>query len=321
MPSELSVCYALARPLLRSSFVQKDNFYRNSTGKCVVSQTRDRACFSRRGSATPQARMRRIADREDHDHWTPEKLGFLHVATLTGPHGVRGEIKAKAEGDFAKLRLGPGVHTANRYLLLPGRRYPRPVKVLAGRQASQRGFWILKVQDITDRNEVGKLRGARLYVKDDDRPKLQRQEYMVSDLVGSRVVLTGQAENPWYTTNSRIGMLHCGFPIGVVESVITRHDLCEASGGGARSAAVASDLITIAMFDIGDLANDIQPIEEIPTDAIRSLVPFVNEIVPVVDLKRGVVVLDPPEGLLTIARVNTKEKPRPPRGLLMPARD
>lgn len=247
------------------------------------------------------------------DRWAPENLGFIHVGTITGAHGLKGEAKVLAEGQFSAERLGTGSLTGQplqRYLLLPGRRYPRPVRVGVGRRGSQKDTWILTVGDAKSREEVAELRGARIYVKENDRPKLERDEFMVGDLVGGRVRLRDE-----------------GF-VGVVESVLTRDELCRSSGSGEAGAAVASDLIEVALFQIPEGSRDDTQDEgdlkyrgEIPERAKRVLVPFVKEIVPFVDVKRAEIVLDPPQGLLDIAVVNRREKKRAPRGLLMPARD
>lgn len=247
------------------------------------------------------------------DRWAPENLGFIHIATITGPHGVKGEAKVLSEGQFSAQRLGSRSTTdqlSQRYLLLPGRRYPRPVQIGLGRRASQKDTWILRVAHTTSREEVLQLRGARIYVKEHDRPKLQKGEFMVGDLVRGRVRLIQ------------------GDVVGVIETVVTRDELCRASGAGAAAAAVASDLIEVALFHVAEVertsvrddAADLRFRGEIPDDAKRVLVPFVKEIVPFVDVQRGEIALDPPQGLLDIAVVNRKEKRRAPRGLLMPAK-
>lgn len=258
------------------------------------------------------------------DQWSPENLGFQHIATITTAHGVRGEVKARAVGDFDAFRLGPGVHTSARYLLLPGRRYPRPVHILSGRPASQPNQWILRLEGLISPEQVRNLQGARLYVTNTDRPQLARGEYMLQDLVYSRVTLLLSNPNPsqvWYATHGRrSGLMQAGPPIGVVDSVITGHDICKASGAGPSAAAVASDMLQIATFDMSDNSNMNTPFcHQIPDHATRILIPFVKQIVPIVDIQHSVLVLDPPPGLLSIAVVNSKQKPRPPRALLMPA--
>lgn len=299
-----------------------------SSQTCPISRSNPRKAPSntQKQRTTVLSRARQTAQPADprEDQWAPENLGFLHVATITGAHGVKGELKARTEGDFTPLRLSTKRNAQQRYLLLPGRRYPRPIQLVAGRQASQNKAWILKLDGYTSRESVNKLRGARLYVRESDRPSLETDEFMIADLVGARVSLFANDDDgePWYTAQGRESSTQvcAANPIGVVDTVITRDDLCMASGGGAAGAAVASDLIEIALFDLPDqqVADGIHK-EPPPEEARRVLVPFVNQIVPIVDVRNAVIVLDPPDGLLDIAVVNRKRKQKPPRGLLMPA--
>lgn len=253
----------------------------------------------------PRSRQQKSFPRisQPDERYSPENLGFIHIATVTGPHGIKGEAKVITESQFATQRLKrPSSATNLRYLLLPGRKYPRPVKLGPGRKASQKGMWILRVGDVEQRDDVLALRGARLYVKDDDRPRMGGGEWMVGEVVGGRVKLVGKDD-----------------VIGEVVGVVTRHDLCRASGAGERLESVAADLIEVELFpEEGEGEGRGRGDGE---KRKRVLIPFVEEIVPVVDVDAGVVVLDPPEGLLDIAVVNQKEKKIAPRGLLMPVKE
>jgi 16S rRNA processing protein RimM len=254
----------------------------------------------------PRARTRAPTDAEARDDpWTTEKLGFVMVGVVVGAHGVRGEAKVRALTDFGRQRLGAAAAASGpRYILMPGRRYPRPVEIFAGRKATQANTWIIKVGTVNSREEVDAIRGAQIFVRQDDRPRMSRNEFLVSDLVG-------------------MGVAHVGTPdaiAGVVRAVVTREELCEASGGGAASAAVAADLLELAMFDADEeTAGDGTFVDR--NDGITTLIPFVKKLVPHVDRLRRVVLIDPPPGLLKIAQVNNKYKPPPPRGLLCPARE
>lgn len=274
------------------------------------------------------------------DPHSPEKLGFLHVATITAPHGVFGAVKATSTSDFAEHRLSPHSST-QRYILLPGRRYPRPVSILSARRASRQQVWILQLGDILRFGRVSapediqrlRLRGAQIYVRAQDRPPLARGEFVVADLVDMRVALRESTFEPatpdnepsaeaYYVARKRRGaVIAAGNPIGVVESIITGKELCRASGSGASSAAVANDLLEIALFEHPALNDEQSFAVEIPEEATRVLVPFVRQIVPVVDQSVSLVVLDPPPGLFSATVVNRSAKPRPPRGLLMAARE
>lgn len=309
MTEFLGTCFELSPRLKSYAMSQTQGFLKLP---CVTSLSRPsaqseicrnrpaawRASIGPRRPRTPRARTRENSPNEEQeDPWTTEKLGFTLVGVIVAPHGVRGEVKVRATTDFGRQRLGTGAVNARRYLLLPGRKYPRPVKVLSGRKASQLDTWILRLDCIHTREYVGEIRGAGIYVKNEDRPRMSGDEFTVGEVTGMNVQLVGQP----------------GHFIGIVRSVITRAEICRASGAGAASEAVAADILEIALC-----GEDGQPADN---DSEASLVPFVKQLVPHVDRKNRVVIIDPPEGLLDITKVNNKYKPPPPRGLLMAARD
>jgi len=219
---------------------------------------------------------------------------------ILGAHGVRGEVRVRSVGDFGSDRLtGDGT---SRYLLRPGRKYPRPVSVTRGRRAPQSGIWLARLSCVDSRESAMSMRGSRVFVRDDDVPPLDCGEYSAAMLVGCRVHLDG-------------------IPIGVVRTVHFAADTC-----GKKKAAFTSDTLEIALIpaeEMEDLHTELNRTK--PTDTVELcerkcvLLPFVGEIVPVVDVEAGFIDIDPPEGLLDIAVVNRQKKAKPPRGLLMAA--
>lgn len=293
---DLSVCCAFAHPVLPLTRAAKQL---GTSPRLHREASSPRVSRVRMGSArrprTQRARTRTESTEVlQEDPWSTDKLGFVHVGTVIGAHGVRGEVKVKADTDFGRQRLGTMATAAQRYLLLPGRRYPRPIEVTAGRKATQDDVWIVRLGGVDSRDAGEERRGARIFVKKADRPRMSRDEYLVGDLVGMRVALASAPEDV----------------IGCVRSVVTRQELCAASGASASAAAVANDLIEIAL---GGAVDD--------GDAESTLVPFVKQIVPTVSRRERLVLLTPPEGLLEIAKVNNKYKPPPPRGLLCAAKE
>lgn len=272
--------------------------FRERLGAFPDCSTRWRASAGPRRPRTLRTRSRRsssLAERDDP--WTPDKLGFTLVGVIVGSHGVHGEVKVRAATDFGRQRLGTGSVGARRYLLLPGRKYPRPVQILGGRKASQEDTWILQFDCVHTKEAVADFRGAGIYVKADDRPRTSGDEYTVGEVVGMSVQTVNQP----------------GHFIGIIRSVITRAEICRASGAGATAEAVAADVLEIAFH-----GEDGTPADN---ESDASLIPFVKQLVPYVDRKNRVVSINPPEGLLDITKVNNKYKPPTPRGLLMAARD
>lgn len=245
--------------------------------------------------SNPQCRQR---EREPSE-WSAERLGFTEIGVVLGAHGVRGDVRVRSTGDFGATRLsGDSV----RYLLRPGRIYPRAVNVTQGRRAPQSGVWLVRVSDAADTREAAReLAGSRVYIRDSDVPSLEEDELSAAALVGLRV-------------------LHEGSAIGVVRTVHFAADV------GKKAGKLGSDTLEIALGqDVVDVfaelnrtsPSDVQALEECSC----VLLPFVREIVPRVDVEEGFIEIDPPEGLLDISVVNRLKKPRAPRGLLMAARD
>lgn len=250
-------------------------------------------------------------DPSDHE-WTAERLGFTEVGIVIGSHGVHGEVRVRSVGEFGSLRLGGSgkrTDTLERFLLRPGRKYPRPVALTNGRRSPKSGEWILRIGDGIERERVSELRGARIFVRDDERAPVAPDEFTVAQIVGLRVRCADEC-------------------IGVVRAVYSADDVCAAAGASKNAARVANDTLEIALVpdpvvhDVHSELNRVTPSEL--QDLIERkcvLVPFVNQIVPVVDVQGGFIEIDPPPGLLDIAVVNRNSKPKAPRGLLTGATD
>mmetsp|Transcript_21316 Transcript_21316/g.27586 ORF Transcript_21316/g.27586 Transcript_21316/m.27586 type:complete len:365 (+) Transcript_21316:6-1100(+) len=109
-----------------------------------------------------QSRHRRFDGRD------PETFGFIFCGSLIGAHGVRGSIRVDAPADRAlEDRLTtPGTL----YLLFPGRRAPRPVRLNSGRRLRSLGAnvrYVLSIAGLEQRDVARALAGAQLYMTDD----------------------------------------------------------------------------------------------------------------------------------------------------------
>lgn len=260
--------------------------------------------------------------RDEYEH-APEHYGFIHVATITSAHGVHGGVKVTSVSDFTAHRLS-GTNPSTRFLKLRHRRYPRPVEIKYSKQTSHADIWIVHFEGMKSRDDFKllQLQGAKIYVRgEEDKPPLARGEYVALDLVNVRVALKlNDTENEQdaqcsYRTQTKRGEVVAGKVIGVVEEIMGRSEICQ----DEKAASIANDVLQIALFQHDQLQTETKFSASIPDDATRVLVPFVKELVPIVDLSVSLIVLDPPPGLLDVAIVNNRSKPKPPRGLLMPA--
>lgn len=101
------------------------------------------------------------------------------IGEITAPQGVRGEVRVQPFTDhperFASLRqvwLGE----------------PRNVRVTVEQARPHKGFWLVKLSGVDDRNQAETLRGVRLEVEPEDRAPLKPDEFYVDDLIGLPVI-------------------------------------------------------------------------------------------------------------------------------------
>ena len=146
----------------------------------------------------------------------------------------------------------------DRWLLKAEASTPEPIKLVKGRFQDGKGLYVLKLAGINYRDQAEALRDAQILVAADDRLPLEPGEFHVGDLMGLAVIQQ--------TTGEQIG---------------TVVDIYRAG----------NDLLEVA------LTPD-HPETPTAADQKTVLIPFVEAIVPVVDLERGCVEITPPAGLI-----------------------
>ncbi|MDV3347473.1 ribosome maturation factor RimM [Leptothoe sp. LEGE 181152] len=185
-------------------------------------------------------------------------IDWLTIGRIVGAHGLNGEVRVYPDSDFPERFEQPG----ERWLLKPGAANPEPIKLVKGRFQEGKGLYILKLAGINYRNQAEILRDAQLLIPADDRLPLEPGEFHVGDLMGLAVILQ--------ETGEQIG--------SVIDVYRAGNDLLEV--------ALASDQPEEATKDNGQIK------------ARTVLIPFVEAIVPVVDLTQGRVEITPPDGLI-----------------------
>lgn len=131
---------------------------------------------------------------------------------------------------------------------------------------------------------------AILYAREEDKADKKEDEFLVSDLVGLDVFSTVENTNTTALYVGKVGGVVFGEDISSVPGL---HDMLEVilSKGNTSLPSLSDELV---------------------------LIPFVPEIVPMVDLAGGAIYIDPPTGLLDLSFVR-KEKIRI-KGLLQPCK-
>jgi 16S rRNA processing protein RimM len=187
------------------------------------------------------------------------QTGLVLVGGVVKAHGIRGEICIKSHAESPSL-----FGSVPALYLRDGDKPPRSFAVRSWRE--HKGFVLLVLKGVADRDQAEALRGFEVLVREEDLPELDEGEHYLYQMLGCRVILED------------------GTDVGVLDTFF------ETAG---------QDTWVI----INEAGTEI-------------LLPAVPEFVLDVDLDAGVIVVDPPEGLLDLY-LNPeppKKKPvRPPR--------
>ncbi|KAK7399729.1 hypothetical protein VNO78_10918 [Psophocarpus tetragonolobus] len=198
-----------------------------------------------------------------------EEQGFVNIGYISSVHGIQGEVRVKPATDFPQLRFStPGRRWLKSKVL--GGESIQQVELDEGREHPGLKSWILKFRGIDTVEQAKMLIGATLLVTDEDRPELEEGEFYTHDLIGMRVFMK---EN--------------GKLVGTVMNVFN-------SG--------ANDLLQVVLDSSFDMLNKSGKSRSAEIDASDQLVlvPFVEAIVPDVDMKRREMHITPPKGLLEL---------------------
>lgn len=199
---------------------------------------------------------------------------WIEIGTIVSPQGLKGEVKVKTDSDFPERFEQPG----QRWLQLNENSQPQPIELLKGYPIPGKDVYIVTLQGINDRTQAESLRGCKLLVTKSDRPLLDEDEYHVNDLMNLEVINQLNGEN-----------------IGVVINIFS----------------VGNDLLEVKLHKQPEMKEEMQPdlskvnrISKIKKIKIKKqkeitvLIPFVKDIVPIVNLEKGIIEINPPEGLL-----------------------
>jgi 16S rRNA processing protein RimM len=200
----------------------------------------------------------------DADHLSPEGKPLLVVGTLVAAQGLAGELRILPRSDFPERFTQPG-----RRWLLARQGRPRAVELLGGRQLPGKSLFAVRLAGVSSRDAAEALVHQEFLVDASQRPKLAPGEFHLLDLVGLQVRLLDAAE-PGSSP---------GEPIGRVVDLI--------HGG--------NDLLAVELAPAAS-----PPAGGQPAPGRRVLIPFVEAIVPIVNLQEGWIGLTPPPGLLEL---------------------
>ncbi len=110
-----------------------------------------------------------------HDDW-------LIVGLITSPQGINGKIKVKSLSDFEERFTKPGIRWIQK-----GNKSPRELELSSGFKKPGKESFVITFKEIKSRNEAEKLRGYKILVKVDQIPKLNKEEFHLTELVNLKV--------------------------------------------------------------------------------------------------------------------------------------
>ncbi len=181
------------------------------------------------------------------------------LGAFAGAFGVRGEVRIKPFTDDPLAIGGYG----------PVRTKEGRSLVLKSVRPGKNGFVTAALEGVADRDEADALKGQTFHVPRSVLPEPDEEDaFYHADLIGLDAVLVDASNRPPGGTSA--GGTSDGVPDGAWGQVTAVPDY----GAG--------DLLEIRLTETGRLV----------------LVPFTKAVVPVVDIKAGRVLVNPPDGLL-----------------------
>ena len=186
----------------------------------------------------------------------------LVVARIGKPHGLLGEVTVQLHTDDPEGRLVTGATFATQ--AQAGSGVPRALTLRSIRVHN--GTWLLAFEQIPDRSGAESLRGTRLLA---DLESLRSGDRHDRHDRHDRQDRQDDDEG-WYE-DELVGL-----------TVLTRDDVVVGTVSGLQTGS-AQDLLVVALQAGG-----------------TAYLPFVEAIVPEVDITAGRVVVDPPDGLLEL---------------------
>ena len=210
----------------------------------------------------------------------PEDL--IEIGTIVAPQGLKGEVRVKTNSDFPERFEQPGV----RWLQVQSHQSPIEIELVRGKQLPGKNIFVVKLSDIDDRNQAESLKGAKLLVNKSERPHLEEEEYHVADLIGLEVYDHNTGEN-----------------IGIICNVFSAgNDILEVKLHKQPQITVEEETKQIDLKKVTRVSKKrkIKRKNNQKKKPVTVLIPFVTEIVPIVDLKQKLIKIDPPRGLLNL---------------------
>ena len=192
---------------------------------------------------------------------------WLEIGKIIAPQGLQGNVKVYPSSNLSELLAQPGSY----WLKSNSDGKLRQIEVLSGRLLPGKNIYVLEIAGIQNRSQAEDLRGCELLIREEELVLESEDDFLISDLINLEVYNQ--------LTQESIGVITSVFYAGNDLLEVKLHK--QPSLGLSKSAKGKSK------------GKNKQKIATI-------LIPFVKEIVPVVDLETGRIEITPPQGLIEL---------------------
>lgn len=211
-----------------------------------------------------------------------DTLEWLPIGKIVGAQGLRGDVKVYPLSQFPDRFEQPG----QRWLSPPHRIAPQPINLLDGRPLAKKNLYVVRLEGVDDRTQAEAIRDYQLMVPASDRPVLAEGEFHYLDLVGLHVIDQ--------TSQTVIGvvtdLLNSGNDLLEVELLpnhLPNHQTSESPNPTQHDKKVKAK------------KSQYKKSENVENRR-RVLIPFVEAIVPIVNIEAKLIEITPPTGLLDL---------------------
>ena len=205
---------------------------------------------------------------------------WIEIGKIIAPQGLKGDLRVYPSSDFPERFTEPG----KRWLLSPGQLEPRSIELLRGRYLPNKGLYVIELAGIENREQAERLRNSQLLIEEGDRPQLEEDEFYVPDLIGLTVINQLNGE----TIGKVINIIFAGNDLLEIEKNLT-------------DTPIISEVIENKLSQKSNKSRRIKNQKKTQYPQSKNiLIPFVKEIVPVVNFEQNIIEINPPEGLIDI---------------------
>lgn len=169
---------------------------------------------------------------------------WFNVGKIVNTHGIKGEIRVISKTDFAEERYAPGNKL---YLFMPD--IDEPVELTVNSHRVHKNFDLLTFEGYENVNEVEKMKGGILKIREDQLTELEEDEFYFHEIIGCLV----------FTTK--------GEEIGKIREILTpgANDVWVVKGKGGKDILIPYIEQIVKKVDVKEKIVLIEPMEGLLT--------------------------------------------------------